>query len=165
MPLPDNPSGAINVGDLLSAACTVFHACRRRHLSGVVCASADACSTQGRPLKAGWAGRGGNGWITQLKGGKRPGCGEHMSDDPQRSNAVNRQRKVCRDKRQGKSGTKKQSDREPANAKKKRQQSMDEAAHKGKRPGKMAFLWVTALGMKRAMRGGTFQAGVAVARA
>lgn len=42
---------------------------------------------------------------------------------------------------------------------------MDEAAHKGKRPGKMAFLWVTALGMKRAMHGGAFQVGVAVARA
>lgn len=160
MPLPDNPSGAINVGDLLSAACTVFHACRRRHLSGVVCASADACSTQGRPLKAGWAGRGGNGWITQLKGGKRPGCG-----DPQRSNETNRQRKVAVIKGRANREQKKQSDREPANAKKERQQSMDEAAHKGKRPGQMAFLWATVPGMKRAMHGGAFQVGVAVARA
>ncbi len=42
---------------------------------------------------------------------------------------------------------------------------MDEAAHKGKRPGPGVFLWVTVQGMKRALHGGAFQAGVAVARA
>lgn len=41
---------------------------------------------------------------------------------------------------------------------------MDEAAHKGKWPGQMVFLW-TVPSMKRALHGGAFQAGVAVARA